>query len=111
MDYRDPAYTCTKTGKDLGATTDLATGSLREEIINQRRIELWGEFGRIYDIRRLHQGFVRSTADGHPSGAAKASLNAKTADPESYKWVMVIPQAEFDGYANMDETKDQNPFD
>jgi hypothetical protein len=111
MAKRDPAYTCTKTGTALGTTTDVATGSLREEIINQRRIELWGEFGRIYDIRRLHQGFVRSTTDGHPSSAAKAKLNAATADPESYKWVMVIPQAEFDGNANMDDTKDQNPFD
>lgn len=109
MDKRDPAYTCTKTGTALGATSDLATGSLREEIINQRRIELWGEFGRIYDLRRLHQGFVRSTADGHPSDAA--DTNDETVDPESYKWVMVIPQAEFDGNANMDASKDQNPFD
>jgi hypothetical protein len=109
MDKRDPDYTCTKTGTALGATSDLVTGSLREEIINQRRIELWGEFGRIYDLRRLHQGFVRSTADGHPDDAA--DYNAETADPESYKWVMVIPQSEFDGNANMDASKDQNPFD
>lgn len=111
MDKRDPDYTCAKTGNALGTTTDLATGSLREEIINQRRIELWGEFGRIYDIRRLHQGFVRSTADGHPSSAAKAKFNAATSDPESYKWVMVIPQSEFDGNASLDASKDQNPFD
>ena len=109
MAKRDPAYTCTKTGTAMGTTTDVATGSLREEIINQRRIELWGEFGRIYDIRRLHQGFVRNTTDGHPKAAA--STNTATSDPESYKWVMVIPQAEFDGNANMDDTKDQNPFD
>ena len=111
MAYRDPDYTCEKTGTAMSATTDLASGSLREEIIKQRRIELWGEFGRIYDIRRLHQGFVRSTADGHPSAAASAKLNAATSDPESYKWVMVIPQSEFDGNANMDAAKDQNPFD
>ena len=111
MAYRDPDYTCAKTGTAMSATTDLASGSLREEIIKQRRIELWGEFGRIYDIRRLHQGFVRSTADGHPSAAASAKLNAATSNPESYKWVRVIPQAEFDGNANMDDSKDQNPFD
>jgi hypothetical protein len=52
---------------------------------------------------------VRSTADGHPDDAA--DYNAETADPESYKWVMVIPQSEFDGNANMDASKDQNPFD
>ena len=108
MDKRDPDYTCTKTGTALGTTSDMATGSLREEIINQRRIELWGEFGRIYDLRRLHQGFVRTTADGHPEDA---DYNDETVDPESYKWVMVIPQSEFDGNASLDASKDQNPFD
>lgn len=109
MSQRDPDYSCTKTGKEMGTTTDVETGSLREEIINQRRIELWGEFGRIYDIRRLHQGFTRTTAQGHPSAATRT--NSGTADPESYKWVMVIPQSEFDGNANMDPSTDQNPFD
>ncbi len=106
---RDPEYTCDKTGKELGTLTSDITGSLREEIINQRRIELWGEFGRVYDIRRLHQGFVRSANDGHPSSAV---VNAEGCDdPENYRWVMVIPQSEFDGNVNMDLSKDQNPFD
>lgn len=102
---RDKDYECTKTGKDLGTLTSDFTGSLREEIINQRRIELWGEFGRIYDIRRLHQGFKRTTDDGHPS----AGIVDGTEDPESYKWILTIPQSEFDGNANMDLDKDQNP--
>ena len=108
---RDPEYTCDKTGKELGTLTSDLTGTLREEIINQRRIELWGEFGRIYDIRRLHQGFVRAEGDGHPSSARGSKLNAATANPESNKWVMVIPQAEFDGNTNMDASKDQNSFE
>ena len=61
MSKRDKAYTCTKTGTALGKLTSDETGSLLEEIITQRRIELWGEFGRIYDIRRLKQGFKRTT--------------------------------------------------
>ena len=104
---RDKNYECTKTGNELGTLTSDFAGTLREEIINQRRIELWGEFGRIYDIRRLHQGFIRTKEDGHPG----AAIFEGTDDPESYKWVMVIPQSEFDGNANMDEDKDQNPFD
>ena len=109
---RDADYACTKTGTDLNKLTNgIATNSLREEIINQRRIELWGEFGRIFDIRRLHQGFTRSTDDGHPSSAAGETLNKGLSDPEGYKWVMTIPQSEFDGNANMDDSKDQNPFD
>ena len=106
---RDKDYECTKTGYDLGTLTSDKTNSLLEEIIYQRRIELWGETGRIYDIRRLHQGFARTTDDGHPSAATRS--NEDTSDPESYKWVMVIPQSEFDGNANMDPSTDQNPFD
>ncbi len=104
---RDKNYECTKTGKELGTVSSEFKGSLREEIINQRRIELWSEFGRIYDLRRLHQGFTRTTDDGHPSSC----IIDGTEDPESYKWVMVIPQSEFDGNINMDDSKDQNPFD
>ena len=104
---RNAAYTCTKTGTALGALTSDYTGSLREEIINQRRIELWGEFGRIYDIRRLRQGFRRTAAQGWP---ATALLTTRPTDnPESYMWVMTIPQAEFDGNVNMSES-DQNPL-
>ena len=51
MQERDEDYTCKKTGTALGKLTSDETGSLLEEIIIQRRIELWGEFGRIYDIR------------------------------------------------------------
>lgn len=103
---RDKKYECTKTGKTLGALTSDKTGSLLEEIILQRRIELWGEFGRIYDIRRLHQGFKRSSDDGHPASADVSG----TDNPETYKWVMSIPQSEFDGNVNMDISTDQNPF-
>ena len=104
---RDPEYNCTKTGTAMGKLTSDRTGSLREAIIDQRRIELWGEGGRLYDIRRLRQGFKRTTAQGWPNGLL---LSGKaTDDPESYTWVLTIPKAEFDGNKNMSESKDQNP--
>ena len=107
MKKRDANYSCNKTGVELGDLTTDETGSLLEEIITQRRIELWGEFGRIYDIRRLKQGFVRTAAMGWP---AEALLKNRPSDnPESYMWVLTIPQKEFDGNANMDAAKDQNP--
>ena len=107
MQYRDPDYTCTKTGTALGTTSDAETGSLREEIINQRRIELWGEFGRMYDLKRLKQGFIRTEAQGWPKAAL---LTGKpTDDPEAYMNVLTIPQAEFDGNENMSVDTDQNP--
>jgi hypothetical protein len=109
MKYRDPAYDCSKkTGTELGALTDEWTGSLLEEILIQRRLELWGEFGRVYDIRRLKQGFVRTSAMGWPSDAQLTGR--PTNDPENYMWVLSIPQSEFDGNINMSGDKDQNPL-
>ena len=93
----------------MGALTSDETGSLLEEIILQRRIELWGEAGRIFDIKRLHQGFVRNPADGWAT-AARLANHPATADPESYCWVLTIPQAEFDGNANLTLENDQNPL-
>lgn len=109
MEQRDVDYYCVKTGKELAVTSNplIKTGSLREEIINQRRIELWGEFGRIFDIRRLHQGVYRSQEQGHPSAALVKGIDNK----DSYKWVMTIPQSEFDGNSALDPQKDQTPMD
>ena len=108
MSKRDEDYDCSeKTGTALGALTTDETGSLLEEIITQRRIELWGEFGRIYDIRRLRQGFRRTAAMGWPTDALLG--NSPTNDPECYMWVLTIPQSEFDGNINMDGATDQNP--
>lgn len=91
----DIPYDCSsKTGTALGALTTDETGSLLEEIILQRRIELWGEYGRIYDIKRLRQGFVRTAEMGHCADAFLPTL--KLDDPESFDWVLTIPQAEID---------------
>jgi hypothetical protein len=109
MSKRDASYSTNKTGATLGKTSAPAdeTGSLLEEILIQRRIELWGEFGRMYDLKRLRQGFVRTQDQGWPEAAL---LTGKpTDDPEAYMNVLTIPQAEFDGNENMDADKDQNP--
>lgn len=95
MKTRDARYDCSgKTGTAMGTLTTDETGSLLEEIILQRRIELWGEYGRIYDIKRLRQGFVRTIEMGHPSAGLLSTLHVD--DPESFDWVLTIPQAEFD---------------
>ena len=107
MSKRVDGYTTSKTGTALGATSSDRTGSLREEIIDQRRIELWGEYGRIWDLRRLHQGFRRTAAQGWPDSALLN--NRPTNDPECYMWVLTIPQSEFDGNVNMNLSEDQNP--
>lgn len=109
MAQRDPDYTCDKTGTALGATSATAdeTGSLLEEILIQRRIELWGEDGRMYTLKRLKQGFRRTAEQGWPSAALLATR--PTDDPDAYMNVLTIPQAEFDGNENMTLEADQNP--
>lgn len=112
MSERDKSYDCSaKSGTALGALTTDETGSLLEEILIQRRIELWGEYGRIYDIKRLKQGFVRTTEMGHPSAGVTVLSTLKVNNPETYDWVMTIPQSEFDANKSMDATTDQNPVD
>lgn len=95
MSYRLTGYNCSNlSGTTLGTLTTDLTGSLLEEILLQRRIELWGEYGRIYDIKRLRQGFVRTSAMGHPTQGLRQDL--KLSDPESFDWVLTIPSAEID---------------
>ena len=48
-DYRDPNYATDKTGKDLV-----------EEIVFQKRVELWGEGHVFFDYKRLDMSVVRA---------------------------------------------------
>ncbi|QGY44116.1 RagB/SusD family nutrient uptake outer membrane protein [Maribellus comscasis] len=116
MAERDPGYDIssltdanTLTTDDSNGPTTPAGGSetLLDEIILQRRIELWGEVGRILDIKRLKTGFSRNfEGSNHPDRL----LSRNTLDPEYPDFVMSIPQSEFDGNKSMDESTDQNPW-
>ena len=108
MAKRDPNYSCTKTGTGLGALTTDETGSLLEEILIQRRLELWGEDSRILTIRRLRQGFQRTEENGWPSDLLLSERSLS--DPESYPWVLTIPMTEFVGNPLMNVNYDQNPL-
>lgn len=77
-----------------------------DEVILQRRIELWGETGRLFDIIRLKKGFARDFANTNHSDLIPAII--KTADSKDYNFM--IPQSEFDGNPNMDANLDQNPI-
>lgn len=111
MSERDARYNANnRSGLNLGATTTTWTGSLLEDILTQRRVELWGEYGRLFDVRRLGQGIDRSTDDGFTeeciSGMSRRNVDLTKAD--TYDWVLTIPQAELNANPNINE-EDQNP--
>ena len=107
---RDPAYTaCTSTGDEL-----------IEEIMFQRRIELWGEGFRFLDLKRLNMPLDRGPKprDGYNQGGWKSYKKQTNLDPlasnynmydaqeigeenryreaGSIEWQFVIPQNEID---------------
>jgi hypothetical protein len=91
LSKRDPSYT-------LSANTGTA---LLNEILLQRRIELWGEGQVFFDIRRLKVGLDR-TGSNH---RADATLVIPANDP---RFLYQIPQRELQANPNITEA-DQNP--
>lgn len=78
---RDEDYELsTNTGEDL-----------IEEVLIQRRVELWGEGFRFYDLKRLDLPLDRTGANHNATLAAKLEEPAGTRE-----WQFLIPQAEID---------------
>ena len=92
--------------KDLTMGSIGTPTTLMDQIILQRRIELWGEAERIFDILRLKTGFNRNATGSNHS--FKPTWN--TLDPVNKEFILTIPQKEFDGNTAMDANKDQNPL-
>lgn len=87
---------------DYNTDTHGAFNTLMDEILFQRRIELWSEgYGRAFDLRRLNLGYSRDyTGSNHP--------NKRTMQPGDYRFVTLIPQKEFDSNDSF-SIVDQNP--
>lgn len=96
---RDPNYT-------YGTHTDdyynTSTGTFRNEIWWQRRVELWGEGFATFDIKRLEKGIIRSYAGSN--------------HPDIYQWnVATVPQwmhlciVQTEGNYNSAISNDNNP--
>jgi len=90
---RDANYTCNKTGEDLF-----------NEIVNYRRLELWGEGFGFSDYKRWNKEISRKGLTKGGSAAAAIAVTIKTDDPN---WTWVLPQWETDyNDAFKDTTKD-----
>ena len=95
----------------FGSTGSVTT--LLDEILLQRRIELWGETGRIYDILRQGKGWtryweVKGEKTNHSNWLSKYSeyLNFP---PDFLECILMIPQNEIDNNPNISNA-DQNPY-
>ena len=75
--------------------------ALIDEIMVQRRVELWGEGFRWYDLKRLNEDLVR--AGNHDPALADNVMFVAAGDIE---WVWLIPQDELDA----NEAMEQNPL-
>ncbi len=93
---RNPDYNFTGSGQ-----------ALLNEILLQRRIELFGEGFRLHDIKRLHIGLNRTVGPGN-HGAPSFDAIVYTLPDQSPRFLMRIPQSEL----NTNKTftpNDQNP--
>lgn len=77
---RDPGYQSTNSGS-----------ALIEEIMTHRRIELWGEGFRFFDLKRLNLPLTRTGSNFNPGFCLVTEIPAS--DP---RWQWAIPQDEID---------------
>ena len=116
MSSRDPNWHDTLgalSGSEQTFGTVGTVKTLMDEILLQRRIELWGETGRIFDILRLAKGWTRYWNVG---GEESNHTNYLRKYPEYLNFpadyiecILMIPQAEIDNNPNINP-EDQNPY-
>ncbi|QNL50838.1 RagB/SusD family nutrient uptake outer membrane protein [Olivibacter sp. SDN3] len=90
--------------------------ALLEEILLQRKIELWGEGFGLLDVKRLGNGLNRPTGDGnHGGGDLNSDANAANFAPgelvlpaNTNRWLFAIPQDEINANGAL-TAADQNP--
>lgn len=71
--------------------------ALIEEILVYRRVELWGEGHRFYDLKRLNRGLDRNTAPNFVSATVSETMVVPAGDA---RWQWVIPRAEINANTN-----------
>jgi hypothetical protein len=91
--------------KNRDASYVLSTNSgqaLIDEILVQRRVELWGEGFRFYDLKRLNLPLDRTVVPNFVSASVGGVMQVPAGDN---RWVFAIPIAEIQANPN----SSQNP--
>ncbi|SMG35026.1 RagB/SusD family nutrient uptake outer membrane protein [Sphingobacterium psychroaquaticum] len=98
------------------SVTGLTGELLLNEILLQRKIELWGEGFGILDVKRLGKGLNRPTGDGNHGGAnlngdggSNFAPNVTVLPATSNRWLFAIPQDEINANKAL-SVADQNPI-
>jgi hypothetical protein len=86
---RNPNYT-------LSANTGQA---LTDEILIQRRVELWGEGFRFFDLKRLNQPLDRTKVPNYVSAAVGGVLQIDLPSTDN-RWQFAIPIEELQANPN-----------
>lgn len=85
--------------------SNLPLSTLMDEILFQRRVELWGETGRIFDLQRLGMGYNRVYEGSNHT----ETVTTKDTSVGSDLFILPLPQSELDGNENISDA-DQNPI-
>ena len=87
--------------------SSFAGSSLINEILLQRRIELWGEGFALMDIKRLNQGLNRPNGPSN-HGAPNFDPGVYSTSAADPRFLMRVPRRELDNNSKM-TAADQNP--
>lgn len=91
--------------KTYNSNTNAPLQTLMDEILFQRRVELWGEAGRIFDLQRLGLGYSRNYEGSNHT----EKVTTKNTEASSPLFILPLPQSEIDGNEHIDSS-DQNPI-
>lgn len=83
-------------------STNLGT-ALVDEILVNRRVELWGEGFRYFDLKRLNQALDRTVVPNYVSTSVAEMMKIPAGD---VKWEFFIPRSEIEANPNIGP---QNP--
>jgi len=88
---------------DNAVLSSNAAADLLHEIIDNRRVELWGEGFRFLDLKRLNQALNRKAVPNYVSGSVNDWMEVPAGDDA---WQYMIPRKEMEANPNIGS---QNP--